>query len=81
MFFVFIIVQKNHFFFFNLNFPIKVINLCIMFCFVFFFFTFARLAYLSVLRVSSKQETAALMFAIITVLQLPPNESFSRRAV
>ena len=40
---------------------------------------FARFAYLSVFRVSSKELTALEMFAIMTVLQLPPSESFSRR--
>mmetsp|Transcript_24839 Transcript_24839/g.49442 ORF Transcript_24839/g.49442 Transcript_24839/m.49442 type:complete len:203 (-) Transcript_24839:454-1062(-) len=39
----------------------------------------ALLAYLRVLRVSSKLLTAEEMFAIMTVLQLPPRESFSSR--
>lgn len=39
----------------------------------------ALLAYLSVLSVSSKEDSAELMQAIITVRQLPPRESFSRR--
>jgi len=40
---------------------------------------FARLAYFSVLSVSSKDDSAEEMLAIITVRQLPPNESFSSR--
>lgn len=40
---------------------------------------FARSAYVSVLRDSSKLKLAGLMCAIITVLQLPLNASFNRR--
>lgn len=39
----------------------------------------ARLAYLRELMVYSNWEEAGLMFEIITVLQLPPRESFRRR--
>jgi len=40
---------------------------------------FARLAYFRVLWVSSKQALEGEMLAIITVLQLPPSESFKIR--
>ena len=46
---------------------------------IFVLMFFARLAYLSVLCVSSKLMWQGDTFAIITVLQLPPNESFRRR--
>ena len=38
---------------------------------------FALLAYFNVFIVSSNYDAAGEMFAIITVLQLPPNESLS----
>ena len=46
-------------------------------CFVLIFF--ARLAYFRVLIVSSNYVLAGEMFAIITVLQFPPKESFNNR--
>ncbi len=38
---------------------------------------FARFAYFNVFIVSSNCEPAGLIFAIMTVLQLPPKESFN----
>lgn len=43
----------------------------------FVFIFFALFAYFNVFIVSSNYDDAGDIFAIITVLQLPPNESFS----